>query len=469
MKEDLDLDNIIRDDKFQTALGLTIFFIIVVLAHLFTADPQIYYGGAVILIAIYLWLLTPISFIFTTFLIISASVLLGLLPTEEAFYGFSSGTLFFLMGAFILAIAFETQDLHKRVALTFLRYFGASTKRFLLGVTMIGAFLSMLMPEHGITAIFIPILLSIYMYTKRKNILESNFAKATLLALSYGTSVGSIATFLGGARNILAVEIYTNYTGETVSFVEWFIASIPIALVMMVLVYLVLKKIFKLEDVDMDNIRFKIEGELRDMGDLTMGQGMAGGFLISGFILWATIGQVLGMGVVAVMLAVAIGMTKLVTWEDVESRMPWGMLFLYVGAVTLSLVLPRSGILDSIAESLLSFVGTNPFLVLATFALMAVFLSGIMSNAAVTAIILPIAITSMKPLGLPLIVPVYTIALASAFAFTTPVGTPSAMLVYGTGNLEARDFFKSGMILSILGVLCFLTVGLGWWKLLGYW
>jgi len=75
----------------------------------------------------------------------------------------------------------------------------------------------------------------------------------------------------------------------------------------------------------------------------------------------------------------------------------------------------------------------------------------------------------MKPLGLPLIVPVYTIALASAFAFTTPVGTPSAMLVYGTGNLEARDFFKSGMILSILGVLCFLTVGLGWWKLLGYW
>lgn len=469
MKEDLDLDNIIRDDKFQTALGLTIFFTIVVLAHLFTADPQIYYGGAVIFIAIYLWLLTPISFIFTTFFIISTSVLLGLLPTEEAFHGFSSGTLFFLMGAFILAIAFETQDLHKRVALTFLRYFGASTKRFLLGVTMIGAFLSMLMPEHGITAIFIPILLSIYMYTKRKNILESNFAKATLLALSYGTSVGSIATFLGGARNILAVEIYTNYTGETVSFVEWFIASIPIALVMMVLVYVVLNKVFTLEDVDMDNIRVKIEGELKDMGDLTMGQGMAAGFLISGFILWATIGQVLGMGVVAVMLAVAIGMTKLVTWEDVESRMPWGTLFLYVGAVTLSLVLPRSGILDSIATILLSFVGENPYLVLATFALLAVLLSGIMSNAAVTAIILPIAITSMRPLGLPLIVPVYTIALASAFAFTTPVGTPSAMLVYGTGNLDAKDFFKSGMILSVLGVLCFLTVGLGWWKLLGYW
>ncbi len=469
-KKSRDPHDVIRNDIFQTLVGLSIFILIVIFSTIYAANPELYYGVALIFLAVYMWLLTPISFIFTTFLLIASSVLLGLVPPDEAFEGFSSGTLFFLMGAFILAIAFEVQDLHKRVALTFLKFFGSSPRRFIMGVTLVGALLSMLIPEHGIAAIFIPILLGIYHYSKRMDIANSNFAKSTLLALSYGTSVGSIATFLGGARNILAVEIYTRYTGgDPISFAEWFVASIPVSLVMMFLVYFVLAKIFDLEEVDMENIRKNIKQDLERMGDLTMGEGMAAGFLLSGFIAWATIGQIIGMGVVAVILAVAIGMTKLVSWDDVESRMPWGTLFLYVGAVTLSIVLPETGVLEVLATSLMESVGDNPYLILGLFAALAVFLSGVMGNAAVTAILLPVALPAMEPLGLPVIVPVFTIALASAFAFITPIGTPSAMLVYGTGNLDAKDFLKPGLILSILGVLVFLTIGLGWWRLLEYW
>jgi len=458
-----------RNDKFQTVIGLTVFSLMVLISSLFADTPELYYGVAVVFLAVYMWLLTPISFIFSTFLIISVSVLLGLLPPDEAFYGFQSGTLFFLIGAFVLAIAFEAQDLHKRVAFTFLRYFGQSTRRFLLGIVSVGALLSMLMPSHGIAAIFIPILLGIYAYTNRKDILESNFAKATLLALSYGTSVGSIATFLGGARNILAVEIYTEYTGQSISFVEWFVASIPVSLVMIIVVYLVLDWLYDLEDVDMDKIRSNIKSELEEMGDLKMGEGMAAGFLFAGFIAWATVGQLIGMGVVAVMLAFAIGATKIVTWEDVESRMPWGTLFLYVGAVTLSLVLPQTGLLDRISSGIIYSLGDNPIMMIAVFATMTVFLSSTMSNAAVTAVILPIGISAMEPLGFPVVIPVFTIALASGFAFLLPIGTPSAMLVYGTGQLEAKDFLKAGLILNILGILCFVTLGLAWWWFLGYW
>ncbi|MGM0404696.1 MAG: SLC13 family permease [Thermoplasmatota archaeon] len=469
MVERRNIIDMLRNDNFQTAFGLAVFSMIVLLASLYAADPKLYYGVAIVFLAVYMWLLTPISFIFSTFLIISVSVILGLIPPSEAFYGFHSGTLFFLMGAFVLAIAFEAQDLHKRVALTFLKFFGKSTKRFLLGIVTVGALLSMLMPSHGIAAIFIPILLGIYAYTKRKDILESNFAKATLLALSYGTSVGSIATFLGGARNILAVEIYTEYTGESISFIEWFVASIPVSLVMIVVVYLVLNWLYDLEDVDMENIRSNIKGELKKMGDIKMGEGMAAGFLFSGFIAWATVGQILGMGVVAVMLAFAIGASKIVTWEDVESRMPWGTLFLYVGAVSLSLILPHTGLLDNISSVIISGIGNNPVLMIAVFATLTVFLSSTMSNAAVTAVILPIGISAMVPLGFSVIVPVFTIALASGFAFLLPIGTPSAMLVYGTGQLEAKDFLKAGLLLNIFGILSFLTIGLAWWKILGYW
>ncbi len=468
MTENMDLSMILRSDKFQFALGLLIFSFTILFSYLYVPDPNIYYGGAILFLAIYMWLLTPISFIFSTFLIIVASVLLGLLPQDEAFRGFSSGTVFFLMGAFILAMTVEKHDLHKRIALSFLNYFGKSPKRFLLGITLVGAFLSMMMPLHGVTALFIPILLSIFAFSK-VDILKSDFGKANLLALSYGTSVGSIATFLGGARNILAVEIYSQYTGESVSFVGWFVSAIPVSLVMMAAVYYVLVKLFDVDSVNMDDIRGRIESEVKNLGSLQMGEAKALGFLLCGFIAWATMGQLFGMGVIAIALALVIGASKSITWEDVESKMPWGTIFLYVGAVTLSLVLPRAGTLEHITSFLLSIVGENPFLVLAIFAVITVFASGIMSNAAVTAIILPVALTTMGGMGFPLTVPMYTIAMASGFAFLLPVGTPSAMLVYATGHLEAKDFLKAGFILSIIGVVTFLTIGLLWWRLLGHW
>ncbi len=469
MTENIHLNTTFRRNIFQSAVGLLIFSLMVIFSYIYAPDPNLYYGGAILFLAIYMWLLTPVSFIFSTFLIIVASVGLGLLPREEAFSGFSSGTLFFLMGAFILAMTVEKHDLHKRIALSFLNHFGDSPKRFILGVTLVGAFLSMLMPEHGITALFIPILITVFLAAKRKNVLESNFGKANLLALSYGTSVGSIATFLGGARNILAVEIYSNYTGESVSFVQWIVSTIPVSIVMMFIVYFVLIKVFTIEDIDMVHIRRKIEKEIVLMGDFKMGEAKALGFLLSGFIAWAVLGQFFGMGVIAVALAFVIASTKTITWDDVESKMPWGTLFLYVGAVTLSLVLPRAGTLERITHFLLLYVGENPLLILAIFTILAVFVSGVMSNAAVTAITLPIALTTMDGMGVPLIVPMYTIAMASGFAFILPIGTPSAMLVYATGHLEARDFLKAGLILSVLGIITFLTVGLLWWKILGYW
>lgn len=469
MKEGVNLPTILRNDTVQFIIGLFIFSLMVLIAHTYTQEPQLYYGAAILFLAIYMWLLTPVSFIFSTFLLITVSVLLGLLPQEEAFRGFSSGTLFFLMGAFILAITVEKHNLHKRIALSFLKYFGNSPKHFLFGVTLVGFFLSMLMPEHGITALFIPILLTVFLASKFKNILKSNFGKANLLALSYGTSVGSIATFLGGARNILAVEIYSQYTGETVSFVRWIISTMPVAVTMMIVTYFVLAKVFDLEDIDMKYIRMKISKEIEKMGDFSLGEAKALVFLIGGFIAWATLGQIFGMGVIAVALAVAIASTRTIKWDDVESKMPWGTLFLYVGAVTLSLVLPRAGTLDVITSYLLSFVGENPFLILAIFAIITVLLSDIMSNASVTAIILPVALSTMGDLGLPAIVPMYTIAMASGFAFLLPVGTPSAMLVYATGHLDAKDFIKPGAILNVLGVTTFLTIGLLWWKILGYW
>jgi len=92
-----------------------------------------------------------------------------------------------------------------------------------------------------------------------------------------------------------------------------------------------------------------------------------------------------------------------------------------------------------------------------------------MSNAATTGVVLPIALSAMLVLDFPDILPVYLVAMPSAFAFMFIVGTPSAALVYSTGHLEQKDFLVSGLVLNIIGLAIFLTIGLGWWRLLGYW
>jgi len=459
----------LEDDRVQVMIGLSLFGLFVLLSYLFTADPQIFYGLSILFLAVYLWLFTPISYIFTTFLIISLSVLLGIIPTEDAFLGFASSTVFFLIGAFIIALTVEKYGLHKRIALKILNYFGDSPKKFVHGIVLIGTFLAMIMPEHGVTALFLPILMSVFAHSEKSYIMETDFVKASLLALCYGASVGSMGTLLGGARNPLAISIYHQQTGQHISFTEWFIAAIPLVLIMSTVVYLVLTKLFDLEDINMQRIKRKVGEDITEMGPITMGEAKALGFLIMAFVLWAVLGQGLGMGLVAVLVSTFIAMTKTITWEDVEKRLPWGVIFLYGGAISLSLILPEAGTLTYIAEGVLGFVGDNPFLVLAVFAVLAVFLSNVMSNAATTAVILPMALVAMVAMGFSAVIPVYTIAMVSAFAFMFPVGTPGAAMVYNTGYIDIKEFIKAGLILNLIGIAVFLTIGLAWWRFLGLW
>ncbi len=459
----------LEDDRIQIVIGLSIFGSMILLSFLYAPDPHIFYGVAILFLAVYMWLFTPISYIFTTFLIISFSVLLGIVPTDDAFLGFASSTVFFLIGAFIIALTVEKYGLHKRIALKVLNYFGDSPKKFVQGIVILATFLAMVMPEHGVTALFLPILMSVFTHSEKSRIMESNFVKASLLALCYGASVGSMGTLLGGARNPLAIAIYNQQTGQHISFVQWFVAAIPLVLFMSMIVYLTLTKLFDLEDVDMKNIKRKINEDITEMGGLSMGEAKSLGFLISAFILWSVLGQGLGMGLVAVLITTFIAMTKTITWEDVEKRLPWGVIFLYGGAISLSIILPAAGTLTYISEIVVHFVGDNPFLVLAVFAVITVFLSNVMSNAATTAVILPMALVAMVAIGFSAVIPVYTIAMVSAFAFMFPVGTPGAAMVYNTGYVDIKEFVKAGLILNLVGLAAFLTIGLAWWRFLGLW
>ncbi|MFW6141309.1 MAG: SLC13 family permease [Candidatus Saliniplasma sp.] len=463
--------DILRSDKVQAVIGLAIFVGMILVLNQLAKDvtqAHQYYGLALLFLAIYFWTLTPISYMFTAFLLISSSVLVGILRPEEAFTGFASSSIFFLIGAFILASTVEKHGLHKRIALRVLRRFGESPDRFLLGLILITSFLSMMMPGNGVAALFIPVLLSIFSVYEKKEI-DPNFVKSTLLALTFSTSIGSMGTYLGGARNILAVEIYHSETNQYISFVEWFIAAIPIVIIMTFVLYFVLKNLFKVKDVDMQKIRFELREEVDEIGSFSMGEAKALGFLISAIVAWVIVGQYIGLAVISVLITVFIAISKTISWDEIVQRLPWGAIFLFGGAVSLSFILGESGTLEFIATSILKLGAENPLYLLILFTILTLTLANLMSSSAATGVVLPIALSAMIVLGYSDVLPVFLVAFPSAFAFMLVVGRPSSALVYSTGNVKQKDFFIAGLILNIIGLIVFLTIGLGWWRFLGYW
>ncbi len=470
IKEKLTPEN--KKRWFFLILSLIVFLIIYFIPNPAGLSIEGQSAIAVFAATIILWITRPVSFPITFFFIAFLLVITGVFSPESAFQGAGSTTIFFLVGAIILAFSLSKYNLDKRIALTFLKRFGSSPRNFLLGIVLIAAFLSMTMPAHGVVALLIPIVLSILRFSKR-DMEGTNFSKAVLLSLAYGSSVGSMGTLLGGARNPLALSIYyQQFPGKTVSFVDWFIAAAPVVFIMIFFVFIVMMIFYPPEKIDMKYLRNYLQEEVRQMGGISFGEIKVLFFLILAFVLWATFGTLVGMATVAVFIAGLLGVTKTLTWEDVESKLPWGIIFLYAGAITLAFALSQeTNAADFIASNIISIFASHPYLVIFAVVTLTIFLSEVMSNSAATGTILPITLTifTASALNLSPKLAMFVVALPSAFAFMFIIGTPGSAMVYDTDLIRAKDFLKPGLTLNLIGIAIFMTVGLGWWKLIGLW
>ncbi|MFP4005648.1 MAG: SLC13 family permease [Candidatus Hadarchaeia archaeon] len=396
--------------------------------------------------------------------------LLGIVNPSNAFIGFSSTALFFLMGGISFGIAMQKTNLHKRVALKFLQKFGKGSSRIMLGVCLLGGLMAFTMPAHAVAALLLPVLMGIVEAGEISQ--DENFGIAIFLALTYSTSVGSIATLLGGARNVLALGILERAAEDiSVGFLEWVIAGSPIALILIFTVFIVLKTVYPWDKINASKIRSKLKEEVEDLGEVSVDEKKAGIIFTIAFVLWMTVGTRIGLATIAIGGLILLVATRTITWRNIEQNMPWGLLFLYGGALTLSNALSMENVesVQFLALKIQEFIGNYPLIVLISLLVLVLVISNLMSNSAATAVVLPIAIPTLMELGYPGLLPTYLIAMGSAMAFMLPIATPSAAIVYSSGYVEIKDLMKAGLVLSIISIIIFLTIGLGWWKVIGVW
>jgi sodium-dependent dicarboxylate transporter 2/3/5 len=160
-----------------------------------------------------------------------------------------------LIGAFILAAAIEKHGLHRRIALGFLRFFEKNPKIFTLGIMSSCAFLSFIMPEHGVAALFVPIIIPILIATQVVP-RQSNFGKISMLRIAYGCSIGSLGTLVGGARDPLTIGILSDLSPPiNVTFFDWCLYAMPVVFITLPLVWIVLQFTFPIELKDISNAK----------------------------------------------------------------------------------------------------------------------------------------------------------------------------------------------------------------------
>jgi len=426
----------------------------------------------VLLFIVILWVTEAFPLGMSALFGISLLPTLDILPLQEAFFGFKDPALFFLIGALSFGIAMQKTNLHKRVALKVIKRMGKDPSKIVLSICLLGGFLSMTMPSHAVAALLLPV---IVLMVKAGDIGRGqNFGIVIFLALTYATSVGSIGTLLGGARNILALGILEATTGETLSFLEWAVAGIPIGIVLIFLTFFTLRFIYPWEKFDTSEIRSEIKKQVDEMGDFSWGEKKASFIFCITVAMWVLFGQRMGLSIIAIAGFFALVVTRTITWRDIKTNMAWDLIFLYGGALTLSHALTTTGAMDFVSTVLVGVIGDNPLIILVTFLLFVIFVSNVMSNAAALTVMLPLAITTIVlELGVGIqfsgkIVSLL-IAMGSAMVFLLPIGTPSAAIVYSSGYVDVKKMIKAGAVLTLVSIVILLTFGLGWWRLLGMW
>ena len=418
----------------------------------------------ILIMAAILWITEPIPLAVTGLLIMIMQPLLHIRTPTQVFSSFGSNAVFFLIGAFIIAGAIEKHGLHRRIALKFLSFFEKTPRFFTFGIMISCALLTFIMPEHGVAVLFLPIVLSILIAMKIVP-KQSNFGKISMLAIAYGCSIGSLGTLIGGARNIFTIDVLSRQIGRNIGFFEWMTYSMPIVLVAIPLVWLVLQFSFPIEIKDITAAKKEINSQVIKTGGISKDELIVLSILILTIILWIVFSSTTyyGLAVISIFGSILLFITKSITWKDVENRVPWGIILLYGGAITLGVGMQETGAGSWIANQIFSTAGINPYAIILILILITLLLTNIMSNIGAVAILIPLGLSIPPATGISPLLASLIIALTGGLAFMFVISTPGNAITYSSGYFTTKDLFKAGLLANIICIFVVFIVASVYW------
>ena len=464
-------------EKFTSISYKNLFLIIIAFSTVAILSITAYYGFTpsgltppgqvmigILIMAAVLWVTEAIPLAATGILIMIMQPLLQVMSAKEVFSSFGNEAVFFLIGAFIIASAIEKHGLHRRIALRFLRLFENNPKFFTLGIMCACASLSFVMPEHGVAALFLPIIASILIAMKIAP-KQSNFGKISMLSVAYGCSIGSLGTLIGGARNPLTIG-FLSEEGITVTFLDWMIYAMPVVIISLPLVWLVLQFSFPIEIKDITLAKKEISNQVAKDGRMKNKEIIVTLIFVITLLLWIFFSNYtyFGLAGIALLGGILLFITGCLNWKDVEQRVPWGIILLYGGAITLGIGILETGAAGWIANAIFNTMGGNLYLTIFGLIVFTILLTNIMSNTGAVALLLPIGLAiSTEVIGISPLLASMIIALSGGLAFMLVIATPGNAITYSSGYFSTRDLFKAGVLANILCIMVVFAEAIFYW------
>ena len=414
-----------------------------------------------------LWTTGALPLSVTSLLAIVLLPLLGAMEAGEAFALFGNRAVFFILGAFILSAGLMSSGLSSRIALVFLRRFDRSPRLLLSGIILSCAFMAMWMPAHAVAALTFPIILEIAS-ALRLEPRYSNYGKALFLSMAWGCVTGGVLTLLGGARNPLAIALLRERYHMTIGFTQWTLSVFPIPCVLLVMVHLLVFKFFAPEIEDVKAARELIEKKVSELGAMSPVEWRVLVVMLATIGSWIFLGERVGLAPIAILGASALFVVRAIDWHDVERYVNWGVILMYGGAITLAAALALTGASRWLVEIFLRSHQLSPFSLVALIGFISIILTEAMSNAAVVALVLPIAfeIGETVPGVSPLLM-VFAVAVPAGLAYSLPIGTPPNAIAYSARYHRIRDSVKVGVLLNLTTLATFLVVAKFYWARIG--
>jgi len=420
----------------------------------------------IFLVAIILWTTNSIPLSVTGLFVIVLLPLLNVMASKDAFALFGNKAVFFILGAFILAAAMMKTGLSKRLALLMLSRFDRTPRRLLCSIMLTSALLSFIMPEHAVAAIMFPVVGSIADSLELEP-LNSKYGTLLFLSMAWGAIIGGVGTLLGGARNPLAIGLLEESAGMSITFFEWCVAAIPIVFVMLGAGFIVLNLFFSIDVQDVKAAKTVLGRELESIGSMDIVEKKTAIIMTLTILAWILFGTDVGLAVIAILAAVSLFVFDILTWDDVESNVNWGIILMYGGAIAMGSALAKTGAALWISNLVLDNGYLTPLLLLIIVSLVSIFLTEGISNSAAVAILLPIGFSIGDVLGINPIAMVYMIAIPAGLAFILPMGTPPNAIAYSSGYYEIKEVILPGLILNFTAWIVFIIMALVYWPLVG--
>ncbi|MDF1695734.1 MAG: SLC13 family permease [Saprospiraceae bacterium] len=459
-----------RSKIIPALLGPLFFSIILVFFHPMGLTPQ---ANAVLACTVWIaiwWIFEVTDISVTALLPIILFPLTGALDLKITTAAYGHKYIFLYMGGFILAIAIEKWNLHKRIALNIINFIGAGISRIILGFMLATAFMSMWISNTATTVMMLPIGLAIIYQLKDDPETEENenqkFGKALMLAIAYSASIGGMATLFGTPPNLVFAGVVQEVYGIEIGFGQWMLFGLPISILLLFICWIYLSKYaFKFEMDEFPGGREKIQKLLADLGKWGKEErkvvilfAITALLLIFRQKLQYFIPQLddtiiaLGMGILLFIIPSSTKGEQLLTWKEAV-KMPWGVIILFGGGMALAAGFQQSGLAQWIGNQFELLKVLPIFLIILILIAAVNFLTEITSNLATTAMLLPILAPMALSIDVHPFILLVSATVAASCAFMLPVATPPNAIVFGSGYLKIPDMFKTGIWMNLISIL----------------